>query len=92
MKLQINQTTYKVSLESQIKAQEEMVIIDNVGDALSFNENYHHRLIILFDQARTARWFASLIIEKLAAGQESLSIQKTSLWDSNYPLGYSYND
>ncbi len=92
MKLQINQTTYKVSLESQIKAQEEMVIIDNVGDSLSFNENYHHRLIILFDQARTARWFASLIIETLATGQESLSIQKTSQWDSNYPLGYSYND
>lgn len=90
MLLQINQSTYNVSLKSQVTSQGEMVIIDETGEPFSRLDN--HRLIILFDQARTARWFALLIVERLSAGQDTLRIQKTPHWDSNFPMGYSYNE
>ena len=86
----INDNYYPVSVSSRVFSKGNSVIIDNPLPETASLTSSASRLIIVFDQPRTARFFSNLICDHLASGQEYLRIQKTHGWDPRYPFGYSY--
>ena len=95
MILRINNNEYILPSYCTITSEDAYVIIDEV-ESLSFTSEktptvpQSCRLVILFDTARTARWFAELIQEYIRSGQQGLKIQKINQWNCKYPFGYQY--
>lgn len=95
MILRINNNEYMLPSYCTITSEDAYVIIDEV-ESLSFTSEKTPtvppscRLVILFDKARTARWFAEFIKECVHSGQQGLKIQKIDQWNCNFPFGYQY--
>ncbi len=94
MILNIEKNNYMLPANCKITSKDSYVIIDEV-ESLSFTSKKKPspqlcRLAILFDKARTARWFAELIKESVLSGHKALLIEKINHWDINYPFGYKY--
>lgn len=93
MILKINKNEYLLPSNSKITTYKAYVIIDEV-EFLPFTyakiPASPHRLVIQFDQTRTARWFAEVIKEGVISSRRELRIEKISQWNFEYPFGYKY--
>lgn len=93
MILNINKNEYMLPFNCKITSYKAYVIIDEV-EFLPFTyakiPASPHRLVIQFDQTRTARWFAEVIKEGLFSGWRGLLIEKINQWNFDYPFGYKY--
>ena len=91
MLLTINNSQYVLPAGCKITSSGNSVIIDDVTIYSStYTKKASRRLVILFDKARTARWFAEILLNGVKANRGGMHISKTSQWDYNYPFGYQY--
>lgn len=92
MELIINSNKYELSVESIVSTCREFVIIEGiVTSSSSIINTPTNRLVIVFDNERTARWFSNIILDCLISGRKRLLLRRTSHWDNGYPFGYLYN-
>ena len=91
MVIRVCKNNYFIPQDSQVSPMGDKVIIDIPEQDNCKRNSYTKRLIIVFDQARTARFFSMLIQDSLASGKHHLEIQKTLSWNPRYPFGYSYH-
>ncbi len=94
MILNISKNEYLLPSNCKISTSKAYIIIDEV-EFLPFTYAKKpaspHRLVIQFDQTRTARWFAEVIKEGVLSGQRGLLIEKINQWNFDYPFGYKYS-
>jgi len=93
MKLKVNTNTYELPLNCVVSTNDAAVIIDGVITPSSFSDvnAVPGRLVIMFDKARTARWFGNVILDCLLSDQKQLWIRRIHYWDSHFPFGYKYS-
>ena len=91
MLLTIHNSQYVLPADCTITSSGKSVIIDDVTIySFTYRKIVSRRLVILFDKARTARWFAEVIKEGLFSGWRGLLIEKNNQWNFDYPFGYKY--
>lgn len=91
MLLTIHNSQYVLPADCTITSSGKSVIIDDVTIySFTYRKIVSRRLVILFDKARTARWFAEILRDGVKANRGGIHISKTSKWDHNYPFGYQY--
>lgn len=90
MIIRVCKSDYLIPQDSQVSPAGDRVIIDIPDRDNRQQKMYTSRLVIVFDQARTARFFSTLIRDSLAAGKQYLEIHKLQSWNPQYPFGYSY--